>query len=164
MPANPEELLLSMNDSQSGTTRFASEETQQTETQTETVTTTETVETDEEVEDEADEESEVNPYCDKFEGVDDWPDSGCWDRKDYDDGGPNNGLYPCNDGTYKKDWRDCKDVSGYDYDDDDSRDEEEDTGGSNPEGEEEDQSCGGESCSDDEKEDSTTDEDVPPFG
>lgn len=100
-----------------------------------------------------------NPYCDKFEEIGDWPDSGCHDRKDYYDGGPKDGLYPCNDGTDKEDWRDCKDASGYDYDNDDSRDEE-DTGGSNPRGEEDDQSCGGESCSDDEKEDSTTDEDV----
>jgi hypothetical protein len=118
------------------------------------------------------------PYCDKFDGVDNWPDSGCHDRKDYYDGGPKDGLYPCNDGTDKEDWRDCKDASGYDYDesnddnnndednnDEDNNDEDsKDTGGSNPEGEEEDQSCGGESCTDDEKEDSTTDEDVPLFG
>jgi hypothetical protein len=97
-----------------------------------------------------------NPYCDKL-NAEQKSNTSCHDRRDVDS---ETGIATCNDGTYKKDWRDCKDASGYDYDDDDSRDEEEDTGGSNPEGEEEDQSCGGESCTDDEKEDSTTDEDV----
>lgn len=32
----------------------------------------------------------------------------CWDVKDYSD---NTGLYPCNDGTQKADWKDCVDVS-----------------------------------------------------
>ena len=46
-----------------------------------------------------------NPYCDK-------PHTGpCHDRKDYYQGGPNDGLYPCNDGTNMRDWRDCKDAS-----------------------------------------------------
>jgi hypothetical protein len=36
----------------------------------------------------------------------------CHDRKDISN---ITGLYGCNDGTWKKDWRDCKDVSGYDY-------------------------------------------------
>lgn len=98
-----------------------------------------------------------NPYCDKL-GIDER--TNCWDRFDYYQGGPHNGLYPCNDGTNKKDPHDCKDASGYDYDNgNDNSNDEEDTGGSNPEGEEEDQNCGGESCTDDEKEDSWTDED-----
>jgi hypothetical protein len=108
----------------------------------------------------------VNPYCDKVD-----PTVDCWDRKDYYQGGPHNGLYPCNDGSNREDWRDCPDASDYDYEsnDDNNNDEDNediDTGGSNPEGEEEDQSCGGESCTDDEKEDSWTDEDAetPPFG
>lgn len=49
-----------------------------------------------------------NPYCDQ---VPDNYQGTCHDRKDYYDGGPNNGLYPCNDGTDKADWRDCKDAS-----------------------------------------------------
>ena len=46
-----------------------------------------------------------NPYCDKvskdYRGT-------CHDRKDYSD---STGLYPCNDGTNKVDWRDCKDAT-----------------------------------------------------
>jgi hypothetical protein len=46
-----------------------------------------------------------NPYCDQ-------PHTGpCHDRKDYNQGGPNDGLYPCNDGTVKEDWRDCEDAT-----------------------------------------------------
>jgi hypothetical protein len=49
-----------------------------------------------------------NPYCDKvgpdYRGI-------CHDRKDYYHGGPNDGLYPCNDGTNMHDWRDCKDAT-----------------------------------------------------
>ena len=49
-----------------------------------------------------------NPYCDKvpdnYHGV-------CHDRKDYYQSGPKNGLNPCNDGTDKADWRDCKDAT-----------------------------------------------------
>jgi hypothetical protein len=46
-----------------------------------------------------------NPYCDQ-------PHTGpCHDRKDYYQGGPNDGLYPCNDGTNMHDWRDCKDAT-----------------------------------------------------
>lgn len=103
----------------------------------------------------AEEDDKPNPYCDKLE----IPYSvGCHDRKDYYDGGPNDGLYPCNDGSNKEDWRDCKDVSGYDYDNNDNENsgDDEDTGGSDPNDEEEDQNCGGESCTDDEKEDSTS--------
>jgi hypothetical protein len=33
----------------------------------------------------------------------------CWDVRDYSE---DTGLYPCNDGTHKTDWRDCEDVSG----------------------------------------------------
>ena len=46
-----------------------------------------------------------NPYCDQvgsnYRGV-------CHDRKDYSE---STGLYPCNDGTQKTDWRDCKDAT-----------------------------------------------------
>jgi hypothetical protein len=49
-----------------------------------------------------------NPYCDQvpnnYQGA-------CHDRLDYHQGGPNDGLYPCNDGTNMYDWRDCKDAS-----------------------------------------------------
>jgi hypothetical protein len=62
----------------------------------------------------------ANPYCDKVS--DEYMESGgiCHDRKDYYDGGPNDGLYPCNDGSARTDWRDCPDVSGFDYNDNDS--------------------------------------------
>lgn len=49
-----------------------------------------------------------NPYCDQ---VPDNYHGDCHDRKDYYQGGPKNGLYPCNDGTDKADWRDCKDAT-----------------------------------------------------
>lgn len=53
-------------------------------------------------------EDDANPYCDKvpdnYQGI-------CHDRKDYYDGGPNDGLYPCNDGTKKTDWKDCEDAT-----------------------------------------------------
>lgn len=47
----------------------------------------------------------TNSYCDKV-----GPDyrGSCHDRKDYSD---ITGLYPCNDGTQKTDWRDCKDAT-----------------------------------------------------
>ena len=32
----------------------------------------------------------------------------CWDVKDYSE---DTGLYSCNDGTHKADWKDCVDVS-----------------------------------------------------
>jgi hypothetical protein len=59
--------------------------------------------------------SEANPYCDLVS--DEYMESGgsCHDRKDYYDGGPNDGLYPCNDGSARTDWEDCPDVSGFDY-------------------------------------------------
>ena len=50
-----------------------------------------------------DEDYEPNPYCD----VVDYSVT-CHDRKDYDQ---ETGLYPCNDGTQKTDWRDCKDAT-----------------------------------------------------
>jgi hypothetical protein len=64
----------------------------------------------------------ANPYCDKVS--DEYMESGgtCHDRKDYYDGGPNNGLYPCNDGSNRVDWRDCPDVSGFDYSNDNDND------------------------------------------
>ncbi len=53
-----------------------------------------------------------NPYCDlvgsNYRGV-------CHDRKDYDQV---TGLYPCNDGTKKTDWRDCKDATKKNNDND----------------------------------------------
>jgi hypothetical protein len=42
---------------------------------------------------------EKQPYCDEVSDG-----SGCWDRKDNDQ---DTGLYPCKDGSYKEDWRDC---------------------------------------------------------
>jgi hypothetical protein len=49
-----------------------------------------------------------NPYCDKVGPNYRGP---CHDRLDYYEGGPNDGLYPCNDGTNMYDWRDCKDAT-----------------------------------------------------
>ena len=46
---------------------------------------------------------EVLPYCDTPAGKD----GSCFDRKDFDQ---KTGLYPCNDGTQKKDPKDCKDA------------------------------------------------------
>jgi hypothetical protein len=46
-----------------------------------------------------------NPYCDTERGK---AAPVCHDRKDYDQ---DTGLYPCNDGTNKVDWRDCKDAT-----------------------------------------------------
>jgi hypothetical protein len=48
-----------------------------------------------------------NPYCDTERGK---AAPVCHDRLDYDQ---ETGLYPCNDGTQKTDWRDCKDASGF---------------------------------------------------
>jgi len=48
-----------------------------------------------------------NPYCDTERGK---AAPVCHDRLDYDQ---ETGLYPCNDGTQKSDWRDCKDASGF---------------------------------------------------
>jgi hypothetical protein len=49
-----------------------------------------------------------NPYCDL---VPDNYQGACHDRLDYYESGPKSGLYPCNDGTDKADWRDCKDAT-----------------------------------------------------
>lgn len=49
----------------------------------------------------------VLPYCDTPAGKNA---KACFDRKDFDD---KTGLYPCNDGTQKKDYRDCKDASKF---------------------------------------------------
>jgi hypothetical protein len=46
-----------------------------------------------------------NPYCDTDRGK---AAPVCHDRLDYDQ---NTDLYPCNDGTSKVDWRDCKDAT-----------------------------------------------------
>ena len=56
-----------------------------------------------------DDNTKPNPYCDKRPADYHGP---CHDRKDSYQGGAKHGLYPCNDGTDKKDWRDCKDASG----------------------------------------------------
>lgn len=56
-----------------------------------------------------------NPYCDKvgpnYRGS-------CHDRKDYSE---STGLYPCNDGTQKTDWRDCKDATDSNNDDNNNK-------------------------------------------
>lgn len=65
-------------------------------------------------------DDDPNPYCDQ---VPDNYKGDCHDRKDYYQGGPKNGLYPCNDGTDKADWRDCKDAT--------KNNENNDNGGSN---------------------------------
>lgn len=104
-----------------------------------------------------DSDNGANPYCDLVS--DDYKGS-CHDRYDYDELKEERGekdIYLCNDGEWEDDPKDCKDASGYDYND--NGEDNEDTGGSNPDGEESDQNCGGESCTDDEKEDSWTDED-----
>ncbi len=46
------------------------------------------------------------PYCDKVKDDPNYTGS-CHDRKDYDE---ITGLYPCNDGSQEKDWRDCEDA------------------------------------------------------
>jgi hypothetical protein len=56
-----------------------------------------------------------NPYCDKFASGAAPVGKNCHDRTDYSD---TTGLYPCNDGTEKADYKDCKDVSGYNYNND----------------------------------------------
>jgi hypothetical protein len=96
------------------------------------------------------------PYCDLLDDVDeeDRPES-CHDRYDFYEGGPNNGLFPYNDGSNRNDPKDCPDISGFDYSSGSSDD---DSGGSNPDGEDADQNCGGEPCTDDEKEDSWTED------
>lgn len=55
------------------------------------------------------EENKPNPYYDLVS--DEYMQSGgtCHDRLDFDD---ETGLYPCNDGMYEEDWRDCEDATG----------------------------------------------------
>ena len=55
--------------------------------------------------DDNDNDDEPKPYCDTPEGK---AAKVCHDRKDYSD---TTGLYPCNDGTQKVDWKDCKDAT-----------------------------------------------------
>lgn len=56
----------------------------------------------------ATEDDGPNPYCDLVS--DEYMQSGgvCHDRKDASD---TTGLFTCNDGTHKTDWRDCKDAT-----------------------------------------------------
>ena len=49
----------------------------------------------------------------------------CHDRKDYSQ---TTGLYPCNDGTNKVDWRDCKDATEDDNDNDNNNDSNDNNG------------------------------------
>jgi hypothetical protein len=62
------------------------------------------------------ENNNVNPYCDQVGYSQE-----CHDRKDFDQ---ETGLYPCNDGSYKEDWKECDDVSGGGNNDDEDEDEE----------------------------------------
>lgn len=61
------------------------------------------------------------PYCDQVSVYEN-----CFDRKDYDQ---SSGLYPCKDGSYVEDWRDCNgggsnnDNDNNDNDDEDAADE-----------------------------------------
>lgn len=82
------------------------------------------------------------PYCDEVDNSED-----CWDRKDYDQ---ETGLYPCKDGSYVGDWRDC----------DDDRDDEGSDGGDEENNDEETENCGGEPCTATEKEDSWVDDET----
>lgn len=54
------------------------------------------------------EDNKPNPYCDKVS--DEYMQNGgfCHDRLDFDE---ETGLFPCNDGTQQKDWRDCDDAT-----------------------------------------------------
>ena len=54
-----------------------------------------------------DDDDDTNPYCDEVNYTVE-----CFDRKDYDQ---ETGLYPCNDGSYVGDWKDCPDTSSNDY-------------------------------------------------
>lgn len=58
-----------------------------------------------EEEEEEEEEKTPNPYCDL---VPENYNGNCHDRKDYSD---DTKLYPCNDGTNKVKWQDCKDAT-----------------------------------------------------
>jgi hypothetical protein len=66
--------------------------------------------------------TEPNPYCDTGRGK---AAPVCHDRLDYDQ---NSGLYPCNDGTSKVDWRDCKDATEDDNDNDNNTDSNDNNG------------------------------------
>jgi hypothetical protein len=69
-------------------------------------------EEDEEAGSVEDEESGSDlPYCDQASSSE-----ACFDRQDYDQ---NTGLYPCKDGSYEEDWRDCDGNGGGNDDDDD---------------------------------------------
>jgi hypothetical protein len=65
----------------------------------------------EEDDDDDDENTDANPYCDLLAN-EERKNVECHDRKDASE---TTGLYYCNDGTQKTDWRDCKDITGYDY-------------------------------------------------
>jgi hypothetical protein len=55
--------------------------------------------------DENSDDDDPNPYCDTDKGK---AAPVCHDRLDYNQ---DTGLYPCNDGTEKKRWQDCKDAT-----------------------------------------------------
>jgi hypothetical protein len=78
---------------------------------------------------------EANPYCDL---VSDDFSGDCHDRYDFYEGGPNNGLFPCNDGSARSEPKDCPDVSGFDYS---SSNSDNDSGG-----EDEEEGEGGDGC------------------
>jgi hypothetical protein len=52
-------------------------------------------------------DNDILPYCDKVPYYAGQSVDTCWDRQDASDA---SGLYPCNDGTYNKNWEDCKDA------------------------------------------------------
>jgi hypothetical protein len=64
--------------------------------------------------DDDDDDDDPKPYCDTPEGK---AASSCHDRLDFYESGPNEGLYPCNDGTNRVNWKDCPDATK-DKDDD----------------------------------------------
>ena len=70
---------------------------------------------DDDNDDKGDEDSDDggNPYCDELATP---YSEDCFDRKDYDQ---ETGLYPCKDGSYVGDWRDCT-GGGSNNDDDDN--------------------------------------------
>jgi hypothetical protein len=69
---------------------------------------------DDDSDDDKDDSDDPLPYCDTPEGE---AASSCYDRQDYDDV---TGLAPCNDGTQKANYKDCKDASKNDDDNDDN--------------------------------------------
>ncbi len=66
-----------------------------------------------EVQADNDNDNDPNPYCDVVRQDPNYHGS-CHDRKDNSE---TTGLYTCNDGTHKADWRDCKDATTTDGDD-----------------------------------------------